>query len=324
MRLAPRPSESGTAVTRASPTAPDLIPKSSPTAAVPTALREPLPLRPGPPDLYLPREPTPARDARPPGTWVVWTLLGGAILLPTDAGAPWELIARPLEVTLQAFATLILLIAIELGPRTERIRSRLALIAGTLLLPFALLSASATAAAFDGPPAFERLFAGAAPTLGWLAVPGLVLVVGGLFALPGARRWIAASLVIAGLASLVVTALTLELGALVPPDSPFVGDRVAAWVMLAPLALAVGAGAIVAWPRAKGLASPWAWALWASAHLPLLVLALFAAKSDHWVAVLAPLKLVLFLGALGLHGATALGALATNTRPRARTLTPRA
>lgn len=303
------------------PAADVVIDRRTSAPALAPELSLPLRLRARPPDLYLPRTETLERasalraEARAPATWVTWTLLGAATLLPTAAGAPWQLITRPVEVTLQAFAALVLLVAVELGPRTERTRARLGVIAGVLLLPFGLLSASATASAFDGPPAFEHLFAGAAPTLAWLAVPGLALAVAGLFL--RAPRWLAGTLVGAGLAALVAAALALDLGALLPPDSRFLGDRIAAWATVPLLSAGAVALVVTAAPRLARFSTPCAWALWATALLPLLVLALFAARSDQWMMVLAPLKLVLFLGALTLHLssaiAAALGALGGRT-----------
>lgn len=251
---------------------------------------------------------------------ITLVLLFQAVALPTAAGAPWELLARPAEVTLQALAALVLVAVVHLLPCRERTRGVLGALLGALLLPFAFVAwrAAITAGVFDAQPALSGLFSGSLPTPALPALLALVLLPAGLFArghhASRVATWV---LTAAGFAAAVVALATMSLGALVASlsEAAFLGDRVAAWATL-PLLVALALGlAAFAWAPLGRRASAFGFLLWGTALLPLVVLALFAAKSDQWLQVLEPIKLVTFLGAITLYTAAAL-ATAVNRRVR--------
>jgi len=251
---------------------------------------------------------------------ITLVLLFQAVALPTAAGAPWELLARPAEVTLQALAAFILVGVVHLLPCRERTRGVLGVLLGALLLPFAFVAwrVAIAAGAFDAQPALTLLFAGPLPTPALPALLGLVLVPAGLFArgyhAPRLAVW---GLVGAGLAAATVACAMMSLPALFGSlsEATFLGDRVAAWATL-PLFVALLLGALAAaWSPLGRRATAFGFLVWGAALVPLVVLALFAAKSDQWLQVLEPVKLVTFLGAITLYTSAA---VATAVNPRAR------
>lgn len=256
--------------------------------------------------------PAPSR-LLPNATRIALVLLFFAVALPTAAGPPWERLAHPAEVTLQALAALILIGVVHLAPSSPRRRARVGLALGLVLVIFAAVAmrVALTEGAFDGQPALLALFAGATPWPASFALAALVLVPGALFGRTlGAPLWHRFALGFGGLGAAVVTALLVPIGGLFESigDSPFLGDRVGAFatlpllagLLVSPFSLALGSLG-----RSCGAVG---YSLWGAALLPLVVLALFCARSDQWPQVLEPLKLVAFVGATTLYLAAALAA----------------
>lgn len=244
---------------------------------------------------------------------VALTLLTVATLLPTASGAPWELLARPAEVTMQALAAFILIGVVHLLPATQRTRAIVGAGLGLVLAAFAIVAArvAISATAFDGQPAMVALFAGSAAWPAILAVAALILVPAALLGRAlGTPTWHRVALGVAGLAAAAGTV------ALVPIDgfgsslgeAPFLGDRVAAFATLPLLTLLVACPLALALHSLARVSGTLGFATWAAALLPLVVLALFSARSDQWTLVLEPLKLVAFIGAVALYTAAALAA----------------
>jgi len=253
---------------------------------------------------------------------ITLVLLFQAIALPTAAGPPWELLARPAEVTLQALAAFVLVGVVHLLPCRERTRGVFGLVFGVMLLPFAFVAwrAAIASGTFDAQPALVALMAGPLPTPALPALLALVLVPAGLFARghrsPRSDAWVLTG---AGLSAAVVAFAWMPLAGLFASvgDAPFLGDRVAAWATLPLFAALAFAVAALVWPPLSRRATGFGFIVWGTALVPLIVLALFAAKSDQWLQVLEPVKLVSFLGAITLYTAAA---LATTVNPRMRDL----
>lgn len=286
-------------------------------ASTPMPAPDPEPLQPVTATHTVMRAPVSSLHARL--SVVSLVLLFQAFLLPTADGAPWELVARPAEVTLQAMAALVLIAVVHLMPVRDRTRARLGVALGLLLAPFAFVALrhAVIAGAFDdGQPALEHLAAGALPTPALPALVALVFLPASLMALARrARPWALWTLAALGLGAATATLVTTPIAELFAAlsDAPFLGDRVAAWLTL-PLLLALPSALLVlAVPPLQRAATPLALSLWAAALVPLLALALFSARSDQWQLVLEPLKLVAFLAAISLYLSSA---LATST-PRA-------
>jgi len=241
---------------------------------------------------------------------ITLVLLFQAVALPTAAGAPWELLARPAEVTLQALAAFVLVGVVHLLPCRERTRGIVGLLLGLLLLPFAFVAwrAVVTAGVFDGQPALVALLTGPLPTPALPSLLALVLVPAGLFALGRqASRLVAWILTGLGIGAAVVALAMMPLAAFFASLSgaSFLGDRVAAWATLPLFAVLVLAIATLAVPRLGRHANIVGFVLWGAALVPMLVLALFAAKSDQWMHVLEPIKLVTFLAAVSIFTSAA-------------------
>lgn len=252
-------------------------------------------------------------------TRVALILLFLAAALPTAEGPPWALLVRPAEVTLQALAALILIGAVHLLPLPERARARIGVALGFLLVTFVALTfrVALAGAAFDGQPALIALFAGPTSWPTVTALAALVLVPGALLGRSlGAPPWHRLGLGLGGLGAALGALALVPIGGLFASieGAAFLGDRVGAFAALPLLALllvspfALTLGALARSAAALGFS------LWGSALLPLFVLALFSARSDQWMQVLEPLKLVGFLGAATLYLAAALAASASRRR----------
>lgn len=244
---------------------------------------------------------------------VALTLLIVAALLPTASGAPWELLARPAEVTMQALAAFILCGVVHLLPSARRTRAIVGAVLGLVLAAFVILAArvAVSATAFDGQPAMVALFAGPAAWPAILALAALILVPASLLGRAlGTPRWHRVAFGVAGLGAAAGTAALVSLDgfAFSLGEAPFLGDRVAAFATLPLLALLVACPLALALPSLGRLCGTLGFATWAAALLPLVVLALFSARSDQWTLVLEPLKLVAFVGAVTLYTAAALAA----------------
>ncbi|MFO0751519.1 MAG: hypothetical protein U1F43_38510 [Myxococcota bacterium] len=250
---------------------------------------------------------------------VTLVLLFEAVALPTTAGPPWELVLRPTESSFIALAGFLLVLVVHLLPFGPRPRAAFATAVGAVLLAVACLALQADVALhFDAQPALVALFSDS-PALGLALVLALVSVPAGLFLRGLAPRHLASTALI-GFGTAIGLAVVCGVGGIFgePPvvtlvqslaDAPVLGDRVAAGATLPAIGGLLGALAFT-WP---GLGARPAAALgvvlWALAVLPLLVLALFAAKSDAWIGVLGPIKLVTLLGAAALYLAAGLAHL---------------
>lgn len=252
-------------------------------------------------------------------TRVALILLFLATALPTAAGPPWALLVRPAEVTLQALAALILIGAVHLLPLSERARARIGVALGLLLVTFVALTfrVALAGAAFDGQPALIALLAGPTSWPTVTALAALVLVPSALLGRSlGAPPWHRLGLGLAGLAAAIATLWLVPIAGLFASveGATFLGDRVGAFAALPLLALllvspfALTLGALARSAAAVGFS------LWGSALFPMLVLALFSARSDQWLQVLEPLKLVGFAGAATLYLAAALAASSSRRR----------
>jgi hypothetical protein len=305
----PRPDSAPLVKTRsAAPAAPPPLPAAMP--AEPPAL-DPIPSSVGAPITTSVVRPLATTSRFFPQTSVLaLILLFQAFALPTAAGPPWELFTRPAEVTLQAFAALILVGVVHLLRCRETTRSRLGVALGLLLMPFVIVAARATVVggAFDAQPALEGLFGQASVWPGILAVPALALLPAGLFARRRAPLAWAAGVFGAGLFALGLCAALMPTGGLFAAlrEATFLGDRIAAWATVPLLVLLVASPAGVLVPSLARGTKALGFAIWAAALLPLVVLALFSAKSDQWTHVLEPLKLVSFLAAVTIYLAAAL------------------
>lgn len=301
-------------------------PLSAPVSA-PAALAEPLsaPAGADPRQREIRRAPDPTVTVlRPRVTSILPTvsvtaliLLFSAIVLPTAGGPPWELLARPAEVTLQALAGFILIGVVHLLPTRERTRAILGVVVGIVLLGFAFVAwrVATTRGAFDAQPALDALFASPLPNPALPALLALVLVPAGLFARGRSAQlpaWVLGGL---GLVAALVTFVWMSPAALFTSlgGASFLGDRIGAFATLPLLIVLVVACAAMA-PGLRRFATGFGFGLWALALLPLAVFALFAAKSDQWMQVLEPLKLVIFLGAVSLYAAAAVASVATQPR----------
>ena len=241
-------------------------------------------------------------------------LLCSAIVLPTAGGPPWELLARPAEVTLQALAAFILIGVVHLLPVRERTRATWGVIASTVLLGFAFVAwrVATTRGAFDAQPALDALFASPLPNPGWPELLALVGLPAALFARAQGSRWPAWILGGLGVVAAFVTFVWMSPGALFASldEAAFLGDRIGAFATL-PLLAAMVIAPVALVPRLRRFATGAGFGFWALALAPLAIFALFAAKSDQWLHVLEPLKLVLFLAAITLYAAAAVATLAT-------------
>ncbi len=242
-------------------------------------------------------------------------LLFSAIVLPTAGGPPWELLARPAEVTLQALAAFILIGVVHLLPIHERTRATLGVLVGAILIGFVFVAwrVATTRGAFDAQPALDALFASPLPNAALPGLLALVLLPAALFARGRSARWSAWILGGLGLVAALATLLWMSPSALFTSlgEATFLGDRIGAFATLPLLVVVLVAGVALA-PRLRRFATGLGFALWALALVPLAVFALFAAKSDQWLQVLEPLKLVIFLGAIALYAAAAVGTLAAD------------
>ncbi|MGM0574475.1 MAG: hypothetical protein ACQEXJ_01905 [Myxococcota bacterium] len=245
---------------------------------------------------------------------VVLLLLVEVAALPSTRGdavvAPWRELTSPGSAGFVA-ATFLLLLGLVVGlPMRERLRAGLATGLGVALLAFGLaLSRDASAAgAFDAQPALAAVLQGA------VGLRVVLLVVA--CALPGALFWRARQPTGLGPRILVGTGVALlafaYLGLHVLPgldaaplaillrtgaEAPFLGDRMAAWLALLPLAVAPVA--LVTLRRAPDRTQALALGLltWLGVAAPLVTLSLFVASTDAWYRVLLPVQATSVLAA---------------------------
>jgi len=245
-------------------------------------------------------------------------LLLVVIVLPTDAGAPWQLVLRPTEPSFIALAALLLVAVARFIPWSPRVRAALALVTGVLVLGLALMvMRGEVGAGFDAQPALVALLQGA-PAIGVALVVAATLVPAGLFLRALAPRHLAATGLV-GFGAALVLAVALGVGSIFDQmplvmlidgmsDGAMLGDRVAAAVALPAVAL-LAASLVFTFPGfGRRVAAPLGVVLWAIAFAPVLTLALFAAPASAYLAALAAVKLVVLVAAAALYLAAGLAA----------------
>ncbi|TNF33903.1 MAG: hypothetical protein EP329_07815 [Deltaproteobacteria bacterium] len=239
---------------------------------------------------------------------VSMVLLFEAIALPTSAGAPWTLLGDPGGVTFVSLAFLLLVVVAHILPVRPTLRAAAGLGVGVLMAGFSLVVAGAAAGAdlFGGQPVATAALGG--PLGGRAAL--LVAVT----ALPFGLMWrfleperlgprIAHGI---GLALVLFVAfgsgaLGFGGGAAVTGafdtlgSAPILGDRLVAALGLMPLLVAL-LSLVGYLPGGRGRRlAVFAVVYWVALAIPLLVAALFVAKSEDWMAVLEPLKVASFV-----------------------------
>ncbi len=252
-------------------------------------------------------------------------LLLAALALPTATRAPWELLANPAGVTFVALAFLLLTAVAHIIPIGARAKAAVAVAVGVAMLVFASIvgAAAVSGDTFGGQPGVGGVLAG--PVGGRIVVGfAVVLLPFGLLWQAQSARPLGPKVAVGaglGFALLVILAAgSLGLGATTAiasaaetgGASPFLGDRLVAWASLLPMVVAVGAVSTLL-PRApKALSGVLAVAFWVALSLPMVLAALFVAKSEAWALVLEPLKVASFVAVPLIYLPAALAALVTS------------
>ncbi len=268
------------------------------------------------PAVVAPRRSAPARpateDTRASGVFRATSMLAVMLLffaaaLPGKAGPPWVLLQHTNGVTFIGLAFMLLIVVAALAPVPRVARGPIATILAAAMVSFAwlMLVDGLAGDLYRGQPAMALL-----AESGWITRIFLTLA---LVALPFAlllrrldQRSVASRVAfLIGLVLLMV--LYTALNALDWPSGPplsdlidvgtgsrFLGDRVSAWLAFGPLVVAT-IGLVSLLPKARpGFAHGLAFGFWLTVAVPLVVIALFTAKSDAWRDVLDPLKLSTF------------------------------
>ncbi|MCB9731493.1 MAG: hypothetical protein H6745_02530 [Deltaproteobacteria bacterium] len=257
-------------------------------------------------------------------------LLFEAVALPSVDGPPWELLKNPGDVTFVALAILLLCVVAHVLPVTLRTRALVGSAVGLLMVVFGLVVGAQAVRndAFDGQPAFLALFGGPGAALGVVYVAAM--------ALPFALFWralapesvgprIAVGLAFAMVALAFLGTAVLGLGdgpamtqALATArTSPFLGDRVVAASSLTPAVVAILGLAAVARRVTPRYAVTMGALFWLLLATPLIVAALFVAKSEAWILVLQPVKVATFLAVPLIYLPAALATAVTTLSRRA-------
>lgn len=260
---------------------------------------------------------------------LVLLVLLDAALLPSarDGGLvpPWLALASPGSPTFIAATFLIIVAAVAFIPMPARVRAAAGAALGLALTAFglALLSGAVGAGAFDGQPALAA-FVDAGGAARWVLVLAAATLPAALFwrrhhpGGVGARILLGTGLVFVAFVylagqhvglgdSMPLTALTRA-----GRTSPFLGDRVAAWLSLAPFVLMPAALVTLTEAGRRGAAILGA-LFWLSVALPLVALAAFVAPASAFADTFAPLQVVAVLAAGLLLLPAGLGALLTST-----------
>jgi hypothetical protein len=260
---------------------------------------------------------------------LVLLVLLDAALIPAagDGGLvpPWVALASPGSPTFIAATFLVLVAAAAFVPISSRARAAVGTFLGLVLTAFglALLSGAVGADAFDGQPALAALADAGAPAR-WVLVLAASTLPAALFWRRhhphgvGARILLGTALVfvafvyfaghIIGIGdSMPLTALTRA-----GRSAPFLGDRVAAWVALAPFVLAPAALVTLSELGRRGAAILGV-LFWLATCLPVVALAAFVAPASAFAQTLFPLQVSAVLAASLLLLPASLGALLTAT-----------
>jgi hypothetical protein len=260
---------------------------------------------------------------------IAMLLLFEAIALPTSAGPPWSLLGDPGGVTFVALAFLLLVVVAHILPVRPVLRAWAAVAVGVLMAAFSLVVAGAAAGVdlFDGQPAMAAALGGPAG--------GRIALVLGLGALPFALFWrylegdrlgprIAHGVALAVVLALAFGAGALGLGAGSAVGSaldtlgagPVFGDRLVAGFAVLPLLVAlVSLAGFLPGGRGRRFVV-FGLAFWAALFVPLVIAALFVAKSEAWMSVLEPLKVASFVAVPLLYLPAAAATLVATLRGR--------
>lgn len=259
---------------------------------------------------------------------VLLVLLDAALLPGARDGAlvpPWLALASPGSPTFIAATFLIIVAAVAFIPMPARVRAAVGTALGLALAAFglALLAGSVGANAFDGQPALAAVV-GAGGAARWVLVLAATTVPAALFWRRhhpgglGARILLGAGLVFvvfvyfAGHHIGLGDSMPLTAIARAGRTSPFLGDRVAAWLALAPFVLVPVVLVTLTEAGRRGAAILGA-LFWLSVALPMVVLAAFVAPASAFADTFAPLQVVAVLAAGLLLLSAGLGALLTAT-----------
>ena len=260
---------------------------------------------------------------------VSMVLLFEAIALPTSRGAPWSLLGDPGGVTFVALAFLLLVIVAHILPVKPLVRAGAALGVGVLMTGFSLVVAGAAARAdlFDGQPAVAAVMGGPVGGRVAMSLALMVLPFGLLWRYLEPRRLgprithgVGLGLVL--LLAFGASALGLGGGAAVTSafdtlgTAPVFGDRMVAAFGLMPLLVAL-VSLMGFLPGGRGRRLPvFAVIFWVALLIPLIVAALFVAKSEAWMAVLEPIKVASFVAVPLLYLPAATAAFVVTLRGR--------
>lgn len=241
-------------------------------------------------------------------SWLAMLLLFEAVALPSVDGPPWELLKNPGDVTFVALAFLLLCVVAHVLPVTLRARAFVATGVGLLMVVFGLVvgAQAVRADAFDGQPAVVALFSAHGGALGVVYLAAVALpfglfwralapdALGPRIAVGVGFSWVVLAFV--GTAVLGLTDGPAITDALTTArTSPFLGDRIVAASSLTPAIVAILGLAAVARRVTPSFATTMGVLFWLLLAIPLVVAALFVAKSEAWILVLQPVKVATFL-----------------------------
>ncbi|MEZ4265025.1 MAG: hypothetical protein R3F39_01510 [Myxococcota bacterium] len=259
---------------------------------------------------------------------VLLVLLDAALLPGARDGAlvpPWLALSSPGSPTFIAATFLLIVSAVAFVPMPSRLRGALGTVLGLALCAFglALFGGAVGADAFDGQPALAAV-ATASPAARWVLVLAVAILPAALFWRRhhpggiGARILLGTGLLF--VAFIYFAGHHIGLGDSMPltaitragRTSPFLGDRVAAWLALIPFVLAPVALVSLSEMGRRGAAIVGA-LFWLGVAAPLVALAAFVAPASAFASTLFPLQVVAVLAAGLLLLPAGLGALFTST-----------